>query len=82
MFKIFGLLLLPFSCCRILMLPTCLLPNFMRTALLITTLIKFLPTCQYLPIYDGLPTMRCLSMSVIICWFVLLCLLCIMYYFY
>jgi hypothetical protein len=77
----FGLLLLTFSCERILMLLTCLSYNFMRTSLSITMLIKFLPSCQYLPIYDGLPTIRCLRMSAIICLFVLLCYLFVLYCF-
>jgi hypothetical protein len=51
------LLLLTFSCERIVMLLACLSSNFMRTSLSVTTLIKFLPTCQYLPNYYGLPTM-------------------------
>jgi hypothetical protein len=73
-----------FSCERILMLFTCLSSNFMRPSLPITTLIKFLPTCQYLPIYYGLPTMRCLSMSGTGCLFcfVLFCLLSTVLYFF
>jgi hypothetical protein len=57
--------------------------NLMRTSLPITMPIKFLPTCQFLPNYYGLPLMQCLCMSAIVICSALFCFVCsVLFYLY